>query len=140
MSEVIVNEKLGVPAARAWEVIRNFGGLLDWAEGIETCTVEGDGIGAVRTLGLPGGLKLNERLEAYEEDVRTLSYSIVGASPLPVTGYLWTIRVEDEGGSCTIDWRGTFEPAEGADRAQVEGIIRGVYTSSIQSLRKKLGG
>ena len=140
MSEVIVNEKLGVPAARVWEVIRNFGGLLDWAEGIESCTVEGDGIGAVRTLGLRGGLKLNERLEAYEEDARTLSYSIVGDSPLPVTGYLSTIHVEDEGDSSTIEWRGTFEPAGSADRAQVEGIIRGVYTSSIQSLRVKLGG
>ena len=140
MSEVIVNEKLGVPAARVWELIRGFGRLLDWAEGIETCTVEGDGIGAVRTLGLPGGLKLNERLEAYDENARTLSYSIIGDSPLPVTGYLSTIRVEDEGDSCTIDWRGTFEPAAGADTAQVEGILRGVYTGSIQSLRVKLGG
>ena len=56
MSEVNVSETVAAPAARVWEVLGDFGGVLKWGgKMLQSCTVEGSGVGAVRRIGLPGG-------------------------------------------------------------------------------------
>jgi hypothetical protein len=139
MSEVIVKEEIGAPAAVVWEILGDFGGLAKWAEAVSSCEVEGDGIGAVRTLGMPGGLSLQERLEAYDDGARTLSYAIIGDNPLPFSNYLSVIRLDENGAdACTLEWRGTFEPKSGAEDT-ARGIVQNIYASSVKALKKKLG-
>jgi len=117
----------------------DFGGVADASPMIETCTVEGEGVGAVRTLGLRGGLSLHERLEAHDDAAMTFSYSIVGESPLPFTDYLSTVRIEPAGESaCIIDWRGRYQP-KGDDEAGPAGIVTGIYAGGIATLGKGLG-
>jgi len=137
MVSVKVSERIEAPSERVWELVRDFGGVQRYSAGIESCTVEGRGIGAVRTLGLPGGLSLKERLEAFDDAGRRLSYAIV-AGPIPVAGYLATIEVRDEGSGCRIDWSSTFEP-KGITDEQARGMIEGVYRSGVAGIRKALG-
>lgn len=140
MSRVEVNEPVPAPAAKVWELVRDFGGIAKWGgPALQSCTVEGEGVGAIRRIGLPGGLSLAERLEALDDASRSLSYSIVGKSPLPVKDYLSTIRVVEDGpAACRVDWSSRFEP-DGTGEAQAQAMIRGVYTGGIAGLRKALG-
>lgn len=139
MAEVLVEEEVAAPAARVWELVRGFGDIQEWASGIESCSVEGEGVGAVRTIGVPGGLSLQERLESYDEAGRSFGYAIIGDNPLPFSDYHSVFQVKETGPDrCAIEWRGKFE-ASPDGVAQAEGIVRGIYTGGIASLKKKLG-
>jgi len=140
MADVHVNEAIAAPAAKVWELVRDFGGVTKWGgPALQSCTVEGAGIGAVRRIGLPGGLAIAERLEAFDDGARSLRYAIVEKSPIPVKNYLSTIRIEEDGPqACRVDWSSTFEP-DGASAEQAQAMIRGVYTGGIAGLRKALG-
>jgi len=139
MSEVRVTEPIGASADSVWRLIRGFGDLADWAAGIQKCEVTGEGVGAVRKLAMPGGLTLSERLESYDEQRRSFSYSMVEPLALPLKNYLSTVSVREDGPDrCTLDWSGSFEPA-GAPEEQLVGMLRGVYSGSIAAIKKKLG-
>jgi hypothetical protein len=138
-TEVRVVEPVAAPAEKVWALIRGFGDLMQWAQGVESCTLEGSGVGAVRTVGLPGGLKLRERLESLDDAKRCFSYSIVGKTPLPFEAYLSKLEIRETGAAaCELRWEGSFEPASGREAAAQQ-LVRGIYTSSIAALRKKLG-
>jgi len=140
MSEVHVSESVTAPAARVWELLGDFGGIAKWAGPmIETCRVEGSGVGAVRTLGLPGGASIQERCEAYDAAGRALTYSIIGTSPIPIRNYRSTCQVVETGANqCRVDWEGRFEP-DGVPEEQAQTLVRGIYTGGIAAVRKILG-
>ena len=135
--EVLVSDEIDAPAAAVWSIMGDFGGVASWSKGIESCEVEGDGVGAVRTLTMPGGVQIRERLESHDDSTHTFQYSIVEPSPLPATGYLATVAITaiDEQ-RARIDWSSTFEPS--ADAEQVRGLIQGIYTGGIAALKQKL--
>ena len=137
MVNVKVSERIEASADRVWELFRDFGGVQRFSAGIEKVEVAGSGIGAVRTLSLPGGIALQERLEAFDDRGRRLQYAIVGG-PIPVTGYLATIEVKDEGTACRVDWSSTFEP-KGISDDQGRAMIEGVYKGGLAGVRKALG-
>lgn len=139
MSEVKVSDTVAAPAAKVWEIVRDFGGVAKWGgPAIQSCSVEGEGIGAIRRIGLPGGLAIAERLEAFDDAGRSLSYAIVEKSPIPVKNYLSTIRISEVGAQeCRVDWESTFEP-DGTGEEQAQGMVRGIYTGGIAGIRKVL--
>jgi len=137
MVSVKVSDRVEASSEKVWELFRDFGGIQRFSSGIEKVTVEGQGVGAVRTLTLPGGAALQERLEAIDDAKRCLSYAIVGG-PIPVTGYLATIEVKDEGKGCRIDWSSQFEP-KGLSDDQARAMIEGVYKGGIAGVKKALG-
>ncbi len=138
MTEVIVRRKVAAPADAAWKILSDFGGVADLSPMIESCSVEGEGVGAVRTLSMPG-MKLQERLEAHDEAARSFSYAIIGDHPLPFTDYLATVTIEPRGeDACLVDWRGRFRP-KGDDDAGPKGLVHGISDGGIQALGKRLG-
>ena len=137
MVSVKVSERIEVTADQVWDLFRDFGGIQRFSAGIEKVEVSGSGIGAVRTLSLPGGMTLQERLEAFDESGRRLQYAIV-AGPIPVSNYLATIEVKDEGKACRIDWSSQFEP-KGITDEQGRAMIEGVYKGGIAGVKKALG-
>ena len=140
MAEVKVREQVAASAATVWELIRDFGDLLKWAAGIESCEVDGAGIGAVRTLGIPGGGSVVERLEAFDDQARSFSYSMLEPIVLPLKNYRATVQISEDGADrCTIDWSSSFEPV-GAAEEQTLKMVRDIYTGSIASIKKKLEG
>jgi hypothetical protein len=136
MGSVKVVETVNASADRVWELFRDFGGITRFSQGIESCTVEGEGLGAVRTIAM-GALKLQERLEAFDDGGRTLSYAIIGDHPLPFDNYLSTIKVVDQGDACTVEWSSTYDPKGTEDQAS--GIIQGIYKGGIAGIKKALG-
>ncbi len=137
MGSVKVVEAVNASADQVWELFRDFGGITRFSQGIDSCTVEGEGLGAVRTITMGGGLKLQERLEAFDDSGRTLSYAIIGDHPLPFDNYLSTIKVVAQGDACTVEWSSTYDPKGTADQAS--GLIQGIYKGGITGIKKALG-
>lgn len=139
MASVKVSDRIEASADRVWDLVRDFGGVQRFSPTIESVSVQGEGIGAVRTLTLPGGLALQERLEALDDASRTLRYAIVGSHPLPFDEYLSTIRLSEDGDACQIEWSSTFAPRGGAE-AQAAGMVEGIYRGGIAGIKKALAG
>ncbi|MDA0824112.1 MAG: SRPBCC family protein [Proteobacteria bacterium] len=138
MTAVNVSESVAASADKVWKIISDFGGI-EPNEMIASCTLKGEGVGAVRTIGLNGGGEIIERLESHDDGARVFSYAIINDCPLPVANYLSTVKVSDAGsGSTTVNWSSTFE-AVGAPEADVVKLIQGVYKGGIQRVRGKLG-
>jgi carbon monoxide dehydrogenase subunit G len=136
MASVKVSEEVSATAESVWDLLRDFGGVTRYSAGIESCEVDGEGVGAVRTLGLPGGISLQERLEAFDDAGRRLQYSII-AGPLPFENYLATIEVSESGDTCRIDWGSTFDP-KGVSDDQAIGMVEGIYKGGIAGIKKTL--
>jgi carbon monoxide dehydrogenase subunit G len=140
MAEVLVTEDLPVPAAKVWELVRDFGGVQKWLGGmVQSLELEGEGIGAIRTITLPGDTKLHEQLKALDEEERSFSYAIVRKSPLPMTDDLAKFKLVETGpDSCRVEWGSTFEPA-GMPEHDTKTLVEGIYTSGIAGLKQTLG-
>lgn len=137
MASTQVEGEIPAPLDDVWKVVSDFGGFVE-AQGLPV-EVEGSGIGSVRKITF-GEAVIIERLEDIDESAHSTSYSIV-EGPLPVTGYLSSIRLEAAGDSATrVDWSSTFEPAGGMSDSDASEIIAGVYRSGIKGLRRHFGG
>ena len=140
MAKVSMNTTINASADEVWKTISDFNGLPMFVAPIANSTVEDSGVGAVRTLSLQdGGPPIVERLESFDEESQTLTYSII-ESPLPLEGYVSTMEVRDQGeGKCELTWSSTFE-LKGASEDEAKKIVEGVYSAGFEGLKKLYGG
>ena len=137
--KVVVEEKVAAPVAKVFAIAGDFGGL-EKNEMIIDFSVEGSGVGAVRTITLAGGGVIVERLEKHDPAAATFTYAIINEqTALPVANYVSTVVITADGANGSIiNWSSTFD-AVGMPEAQVEAIIGGVYKGGIARTRQKLG-
>ena len=138
MSDVAVNLEFNSSADAVFKELADFGGIGAWAPGVVSCKLEGSGIGAVRSIEMPGGAVMEERLEALDDAQRTLSYSIIGG-PLPVDNYLATIVVSQTDDGCRVDWSASFDAPEGVPAKGIAGGVSGAYSGMLAALKAHLG-
>lgn len=129
--------RLDQPLARVWEIVAGFGGLQHWVDGVSDCTVEGHGVGAIRTL-VRNGNRVQERLEAVDPAAHSISYSIMPPHRLPASNVRGTITLDalPDGGT-RISWQAdatdfVMPPEEFGHR------IGKFYADSIEGLRHLL--
>ena len=136
---VAVKEGIAASADAVWAILGDFGGIKVGGA-ITAFHMEGEGVGAVRTISMGGG-QIVERLETYDPEGLTFSYAITNKdSPLPVSNYSSVVQITRDGAdACTVEWTGTFEP-RGVPEAQAEAIVRGIYTGGIKGARQALVG
>ncbi len=139
MSKVSMSTRINASADQVWKVLSDFNGIPVFIAAFEKSTMEGSGVGALRSLTLKsGGPPIVEKLEKCDDRVKTLSYSIV-TSPLPLKDYFSTMEVIDLGpGQCEVKWYSTFEPTD-APEADAIKIVEGVYTEGFEGLKKLFG-
>ena len=137
MTTVRVTENLSAAATDVWNILSDFGGIKVGGP-IEAFEVEGEGVGAVRTISKGGG-KIVERLDVHDAEALTFTYSITNDDPpIPVSNYSATVKIIPQGSdACTVDWTGTFD-ALGDEEAAMN-LVRGIYTGAIQNARSALG-
>ncbi|GAA0528734.1 MxaD family protein [Saccharopolyspora subtropica] len=137
MASTTTSIDIPVSADRVWQLIGGFGSLPDWLPYIPTSELsEG---GRVRSLTNEQGEVIVERLEAFDNDARTYTYSILQA-PFPVTGYRATITVHEVSDTQSrVEWSGTFTPV-GTSDDEVIALFHGIYTDGLAALKKTLVG
>ena len=142
MTSVQVRGRINAPADVVFEDISDFGNL-DRLDVIQSCTVEGSGVGAIRTVKFTDGNlgSVVERLESHEPKNRTLSYRIInGDCVLPVENYLATVRVLEDGpNACILEWGSVFDP-KGMPEQEVRPMFEGFYKEAIDVTRRAVGG
>jgi mxaD protein len=137
MANVMMKTTLQAPAAAAWKLIRDFGGVGKFLDAVQSVAVVGEGIGALRQITLKDGAVVEERLERLNDKTRTLVYSIA-SSPLPLDQYVATMTVKDLGPKeCEVTWASEFEP-KGAPEADARKFVEGVYAAGFAGLHKLL--
>jgi mxaD protein len=133
--KVSMQTTLNASADKVWQVVGDFNGLPAFVAAATKSRMEGDGVGALRTLTLPDGAEIVERLETYDDEARTLTYSIV-SGPLPVANYLSMVEVTPlADGQCRVKWSSTFEAA-GASEEEARSAIEGIYAMGFEGLHK----
>lgn len=139
MAKISVNENYAANASEVWKKLSDFGGLAGWMPGVTSCEVKGAGIGAVRTLSM-GPMKVVERLESFDADGRSLSYTLL-EGPMPLQRFLATIKVtETSSSSCRVDWSAVFDLPDGVSEGQVAPGVEAGYGGGLKALKRLVDG
>jgi NADPH:quinone reductase len=138
MGQISVKANLPTPAEQVWQTLRDFGGVKQWAPGIASLSLNGAGVGAVRTLTYQDGARTVERLESLNDASRTLTYAIL-ESTLPVEGYVASLTVRDlaPAAGCEVEWYSTFG-AKGAAESEVSRLLEVHCRKALAGLQKFL--
>lgn len=130
MASVERTLSLNASADAVWTVIGNFGDMSWHPAAASTTTQDRDGV-TVRNIAIKGGGAIMEKLTGAS--AASYSYAIID-SPLPVTGYQSTLKVEDKGGTAHIVWSATFEPA-GVSEEVAANAVAGIYEGGFAALK-----
>jgi hypothetical protein len=91
-----------------WQMIGDFGAACRYLGMVIDCTVEGQGIGAQRTLTYADGSRIVERLETLDDASRRLSYVLL--TDTPFRDCVTTVTVHElDGGRCEVTWSAVFQ-------------------------------
>ncbi len=139
MAKVSVKKVINATAHTVWEYVSYWGGTSEWIPGVGPVTVEGDGVGAIRSAdlasetGFPG--RISERLESYDNQVMAFSYSVIGDSPIPITDYLASMSVEKlSNNTCEVTWESTWETE--LDESELIAAFEMLYSISLDNVAK----
>jgi carbon monoxide dehydrogenase subunit G len=138
MASIVVKQEFRASADSVWKQLRDFGGVGGWMPGVTSCQVEGEGIGAVRSVKM-GDMMIKERLESLDDGKRSFSYSIV-EGPMPVQDYLATVEVSEVGPGCRVDWTASFVLPEGLPLDPIAQGLKGAYGGALASLKQQIDG
>ena len=134
MTTVTITKKLGAPAESAWAAVRSFGHLDEWFPSMETCTVDGDGVGARRRLVLAGGLGvITDHLVALDDAACRLTYER-RESPFPVSSYTGCVEVfRSFDARAVVVWTVDFESSP-EDSGPVADILRAAIGDGLDGM------
>lgn len=109
-----------------WNKVRDFGGLVGFMPGVDSCKVDGD----VRTVGTMG-IEVKEQLRHLDDDTRSISYSIVESPMANMTSHLATISVDAEGNGTHLTWEVEVEPDD------LLPLFAGIYEQSVVAIKQQ---
>lgn len=139
MTKQAITKKLTVPSETAWAAIRKIGRLDVWFPIIESCRVEGEGIGAVRYMTLAGGGEIKDTIEEIDDRNRRLVY-LRPISPFPVSAYRGTVEVfRSYDGLAVLVWTIDFE-SRPENAREVAELVHGAIRDGIDGMESDLSG
>ncbi len=126
------------PVDAIWQVIGDFGAAGQYLAGVVNCTVEGEGVGARRTLTSADGSTIVERLEMLDAATRRLSYALL--TDTPFRDCLTTMSLHDLGPyQAELGWLATFE-ADGLPASEAAELMEGALAANCLALKQFMEG
>src|SRR6516162_8845541 len=128
------------PAAKVWEIVRDFNNYPVWVDGSGESRIEdsksGDTVGAIRNV-LYQGRQIRQRLLALSDVERSQTYEFCGVASLPVANFRGTLRITEvcDGDRAFVEWWATFD-CEPARREDICTTLRGWFAKWLESLRR----
>ena len=133
MAQSSCSTTIHASADTIWQVISDFGAAGQYLSGVVACTVEGVGVGALRTLTSADGSTIIERLETRDEAAHELSYALLTNTPF--RNCLTTMRIHDLApNQVELEWSATFEP-DGIPAIEAEQMLEGALTANCLALK-----
>jgi hypothetical protein len=131
-----VRAVLDYPIDAVWAVAGRFDGLEAWADGVSACSVEGEGVGSVRTVSR-GGI-VREQLQSCDPGRHQIRYKILAPHALPADEVCGEITLRAIGPEATeIVWRSDAARFHAPPEALGE-RIEAFYRASIRGLERVL--
>jgi hypothetical protein len=117
-----------------WQVISDFGAACQYLVMVVNCTVEGEGVGALRTLTSADGTTIVERLETLDEAAHQLSYALL--TDTPFRNCLTTMAVRDLGrNQAELAWSASFQP-DGLPAIEAMALLQGALATNCHALKQ----
>jgi uncharacterized protein YndB with AHSA1/START domain len=144
MPRVFVSSVIDAPAARVWERVRDFNGLPRWHPRIRESRIENgeapDKVGCVRDFNLQNGDRIRERLLGLSDYDMFCTYTIL-ESPMPLTGYIATLRLTpvSDGNRTFVEWTAEFECEVSVADELTTGIGTNVFQAGFDALKRHFG-
>lgn len=131
-----VSSTITIHASRdaIWQVISDFGAADQYLSGVVDCTVEGDGVGALRMLTSADGSTIIERLETLDELAYQLSYTLLTDTPFRNCLTTMTIR-ELAPNQAELEWSATFK-AEGIPTSEAVEMMESALSANCLALKQ----
>lgn len=121
MTQVSCKTTVCAPVDAIWQMISDFGAAGQYVAGVADCTVEGEGIGARRTLTYADGSTIVERLETRDAATLRLSYALL--TDAPFRNCLTTMALRDLGPrQAELTWSATFQ-ADGLPESEALALL-----------------
>ncbi|HEV2559398.1 MAG TPA: SRPBCC family protein [Microvirga sp.] len=145
MAKAYASAIIDAPVETVWSVLRDFNGLPNWHPAIVTSEIEdgldADVVGCVRSFRLQDGALVRERLLAFSDADRSLTYNFETPA-FPVENYLASIRALSvtSGDRTFVEWEATFDEAPEDRGKYVEIISNAVFQSGWTALKAKVAG
>jgi hypothetical protein len=122
------------PVDVVWHVISDFGAADRYLPGVIACSVEGSGVGALRTLTHADGSQTVERLEEWDGGTYTLSYTQLSGTPFH--NLLTKISVgEIASDHCEVTFWATLQPDGEPTGDQLETLAESLESNARGLLR-----
>ena len=144
MPRIFTSSVIDAPAARVWERVRDFNGLPRWHPRIRESRIENgepaDKVGCVRDFNLQNGDRIRERLLGLSDYDMFCTYTIL-ESPMPLTGYIATLRLTpvSDGNRTFIEWTAEFECEDSVSDELTTGIGANVFQAGFDALKRHFG-
>ena len=145
MPRIYISSVIDAPAAKVWEKVRDFNAMPRWHPRIRESRIENgepsDKIGCVRDFRLQNGDRLREKLLGLSDYDMFFTYMIL-ESPMPLTGYMATLRLTPitDGDRTFGEWTAEFDCAPEVATDLVDGIGSGVFQAGFDALKRQLAG
>lgn len=126
MVSVVVEREISSSAEKVWGLLKDFGDI-SWA-GMNNVEVYGEGVGTIRKIIVGEGQFAEERLEHYDADGMTFTYSIISGNQLPIDDLQGTPKVSPiDSDHCLLSW--TLRGVEaGVAESEAEHLLTGFYS------------
>ena len=131
-----LDTNLNCSSDAAWQVLADFGNFLPWATGgAGTVSLEGEGLGMIRHLDIPGLGQVSEQLDLLDDVDRILGYAMVSEAMAGMANYSASVQVFSVGEQhCRLQWRGRFKPLPDLDSDEVKNSLATSYKTMAQGL------
>jgi len=142
MTKVFVSAVVNAPIEQVWGKVRDFNGLPQWHPRFSRSHIEdglpSDRIGCVRNFDIAGGGgTIRERLLTLSDLDHTFTYCIL-TSPLPVEGYVATLKLfpVTVGNKTLGVWTAEFRVTQSKEADVVEAVGNGTFGKAFEVLNE----
>ena len=133
---VVETVDIAASPSRTWATIQDFRGWQAWHPAFASTEIikgPGNAKGTVRVLAARDGAKFTEELLSHEDVSHVVQYRII-QSPLPITNYVSSIKVQSTYEGSHVVWSSTFQVDAGAREEDIKKVIAGVYRAGLDNL------
>lgn len=140
MTDIYYSRVLDIPAARVWNMVRDFGGLAKWfpffPHSVLRAGAAATEVGAIRDNTNDDGVVISEQLVAFSDRDRSFTYNLI-AGDVPMTDYTSTLSIHEvtEDGNTFAAWTARYEPT--GDAAETAIWVRdGIFQTCLARLEE----
>lgn len=138
MTEASCTIVIQKPADAIWQVIRDFGAGSRYLPMVIGCTLQGTGMGALRTLTYLDGNLILERLETLDEAVQSLSYTLLSDTAFGTCLTTMVLRSLSPD-QAELTWSADFQPVS-LPVNEAAALMEAMLTNNCQFLKQMVEG